>query len=258
MIIHIYIVYISQSHFVPYCKPQHFQFSVQDFTMFSITCILSLPLIAVARDHKANASRVADPVYGNFDMPIGAVTSTWTHPPECAKGNDTEVCVFTNSNFRNGRGLSILADSKDIAEIDWNELFTRHSNLDGLNRAEGFREAMIPGKGMGLVADRTFAKGETLMSSTPLLVEHDSAYVLDPEVVGDLRDVAVERMSKEQQTMFLSQHRQWGGHRASDIMVTNSFMFGSFGGLPRGSTANFPEVSVSASFITSHIPNTDN
>ncbi|KAH8767236.1 hypothetical protein F5883DRAFT_670502 [Diaporthe sp. PMI_573] len=43
--------------------------------------------------------------------------------------------------------------------------------------------------------------------------------------------------------MFLSQHRQWGGHHASDIMVTNSFMFRSFGGLPRGSTANFPEVS---------------
>lgn len=224
--------------------------------MFSITCLLSLPLLALARDHKPNASRVADPVYGNFDMPIGAITSTWTHPPECAKANDSEICVFTNSNFRNGRGLSILADSKDIAEIDWNELFTSHSNPDGLNRAEGFREALIPGKGMGLVADRAFAKGETLMSSTPLLVEHDSAYALDPEVVGDLRDVAVERMSKEQQTMFLSQHRQWGGHRASDIMVTNSFMFSSFGGLPRGSTANFPEVSVSTSLITHHTSQT--
>lgn len=222
--------------------------------MFSITCLLSLPLLALAREHKVNASSVADPVYGNFDMPIGILTSTWTHPPECAKANGSEICVFTNSNFKNGRGLSILADSKDIADINWNELFTRHRNPDGLNRAKGFREALIPGKGMGLVADRTFAKGETLMSSTPLLVEHDSAYALDPEVVGDLRDVAVERMSKEQQTMFVSQHRQWGGHHASDIMVTNSFMFREFGGLPRGSTANFPEVSVSTFFIADHTP----
>lgn len=220
--------------------------------MISITCLLSLPLLALARDHKANASGVGDPVYGNFDMPIGALTSTWTHQPQCATANDSEICVFTNSHFKNGRGLSILADSKEVADIDWIELFTKPSNPDGLSRAEGFREALIPGKGMGLVADRTFAKGETVMSSTPLLVEHDSAYALGPEVLGELRDVAVERMSKEQQTIFLSQHRQWGGHHASDIMVTNSFMFSSFGGLPRGSTANFPEVSVSTSFITHH------
>lgn len=224
--------------------------------MFSITCLLSLPLLALARDHKTNASGVADPVYGNFDMPIGALTSTWTHQPECAKANDSEICVFTNSHFKNGRGLSILADSKEVADIDWIELFTKPSNPDGLSRAEGFREALIPGKGMGLVTDRTFAKGETVMSSTPLLVEHDSAYALDPEVLGELRNVAVERMSEEQQTMFLSQHRQWGGHHASDIMVTNSFMFSSFGGLPRGSTANFPEVSVSTSFITHHTSRT--
>lgn len=218
--------------------------------MFSITCLLSLPLLALAREHKANASSVANPVHGNSDMPIGALTSPWTHPPECAKASDSEVCVFTNSDFSNGRGLSILADPKDAADIDWIELFTKSSHADGLNRAEGFQETMIPGKGMGLVADRVIAKGERLMSWTPLLVEHDTTYALDPKVLGELRDVAVERMTKEQQTMFLAQHRQWGGHHASDIMVTNSFMFGSFGGLPGGTTANFPEVSVSIYFIT--------
>ncbi|KAL2289731.1 hypothetical protein FJTKL_01058 [Diaporthe vaccinii] len=183
-------------------------------------------------------------------MPIGALTSPWTHPPECAKASDSEVCVFTNNNFSNGRGLSILTDPKDAADIDWIELFTKSSDADGLNRAEGFQETMIPGKGMGLVADRVIAKGERLMSWTPLLVEHDTTYALDPKVLGELRDVAVKRMNKEQQTMFLAQHRQWGGHHASDIMVTNSFMFESFGGLPGGSAANFPEVSVSTSFIT--------
>lgn len=218
--------------------------------MFSITCLLSLPLLALAREHKANASSVANPMHGNSDMPIGALTSPWTHPPECAKASDSEVCVFTNSDFSNGRGLSILADPKDAADIDWIDLFTKSSHADGLNRAEGFQETMIPGKGMGLVADRVIAKGERLMSWTPLLVEHDTTYALDPKVLGELRDVAVERMSKEQQTMFLAQHRQWGGHHASDIMVTNSFMFGSFGGLPGGTTANFPEVSVSTSLIT--------
>lgn len=218
--------------------------------MFSITCLLSFPLLALARDHKANASSVANPVHGNLDLPIG-ITSAWTHPPRCANtANNSEICVFTNSNFRNGRGLSILADPKDIADIDWIELFNKASNLDALNRAEGFRESLIPGKGMGLVADRVISKGETLMSSTPLLVEHDNTYALDPEVVAELRDVAVERMSEEQQTMFLSQHRQWGGHHASDIMITNSFMFKRFGGLPRGSTAIFPEVSVSTSLLS--------
>ena len=218
--------------------------------MFSITCLLSLPLLALAQGQEANASSVANPVHGNLEMPIGALTSPWTHPTRCAKANDSEVCVFTNSNFGNGRGLSILANPKDVADIDWIELFTKSSSPDGLNRAEGFKETLIPGKGMGLVAERNIAKGELLMSWTPLLVEHGTAYALDPKVLGELRDVAVERMNKEQQTVFLSQHRQWGGHHASDIMVTNSFLFGSFGGLPGGTTANFPEVSVSTAFIT--------
>ncbi|PVH78785.1 hypothetical protein DL98DRAFT_655830 [Cadophora sp. DSE1049] len=179
----------------------------------------------------------------SFGMQIGALTSAWTHPPECARSNDSEICVFTNNNFSNGRGISIIAKSKDVADIDWIKLFTKVADTDDSNRSEGFHEALIPGKGVGLVADRNIAKGEALMSWTPLLVEHDTVYSLDPKVRGDLQDVAVERMSKEQQKMFLSQHRQWGGHRVSDIMMTNSFGFRAFGGLPGGSSANFPEVS---------------
>ncbi|KAG8167699.1 hypothetical protein KVR01_003388 [Diaporthe batatas] len=211
--------------------------------MLSYTCLLSLPVLALARDQKANASSVANPVHGNLEIPIGALTSAWTHPPHCGKANDTEVCVFTNSYFGNGQGISILADAKDMAEIDWIERFAEASNQDAITRTEGIRAALIPGKGMGMVSDRVIGKGEIVMSSVPHVVEHDAAHHIDPNTLSELRDIAVERMGKEQQTMFLAQHRQWGGHHASDIMITNSFLFKGFGGLPGGSNANFPEVS---------------
>ncbi|KAH9882720.1 hypothetical protein J1614_000085 [Plenodomus biglobosus] len=204
-----------------------------------------LSLTVVAKDHEDFTNQYSK----GLQVPVGAAISPWTHEPECDHTGTTDFCLYTNASFSHGRGISIIANRKTVANIDWLELFTKSAKIDRINPKEDlpYHEVAIPGKGMGLVAHRTILAGEPIAIWTPLFVEHETATTsLSVVDLLRLRGLAIKRLSEKSQKLFLAQHRQWGGHQVADIVATNAFMFADFGGLGGENSATFPEISVSS------------
>jgi hypothetical protein len=108
--------------------------------------------------------------------------SSWSTPPECAMdlANTEAYCAFNSHAFASGRGISILTTPRQISEILELPAFrdhNLHSNLDANDySAPAFAAQEIPNHGIGLIANRTIARGETLMMFTPAFLITDDMY----------------------------------------------------------------------------------
>lgn len=86
-----------------------------------------------------------------------------------------------------------------------------------------FREAQMPGKGLGLIATRDILAGEIIMSRAPtLLVHHDSHSDLPRDVLTELYDAAVAKLPAGRRASFERQY----GESHYDRINKNAFWIG--------------------------------
>lgn len=169
--------------------------------------------------------------------PLPSTSSTltaWAGPKHCVG----EFCVYFHLQFSGG-----------IVVITNNENYRRIAELPALKTAgtepPSFYATEIPGKGVGLVANRTIKRGERVMLWQPTFVIHPKLTDhVPPEDLRYILDAALLRLPAERRRAFLQQMGQFGGHRVSDILLTNAFQMDVGGEGGEGQhLGNFPDVS---------------
>jgi hypothetical protein len=107
-----------------------------------------------------------------------AITSlpTWVNPPFCisqpkSTPNSPPYCVWTSRDFRSGRGISIIA-TQEVANTLASSLWflNAHVQISDTVPTPGYKVTPLPGRGLGLVANSTYKRGDLIMSEIPLLL----------------------------------------------------------------------------------------
>lgn len=170
----------------------------------------------------------------------GASNETgWNGPSHCAG----KYCVYSNRQFAGGIAVVTTADNlRRISRLQ--DLSS--SAAPGDAEPPPYYATEVPGKGVGLVANRSIRAGERIMRWQPtFLVHKDFAGDVPEEESRRVLDLALLKLPAGRRRAFSRQLGQFGGHRASDIMVTNAFQV-DVGGPGAGEghhLGNFPDVS---------------
>lgn len=172
------------------------------------------------------------------ETPASSNETGWEGPAHCMRG----YCLYSNRRFAGG-GIVVITtaeNAKRIAEIP--EITTARSGPPPFFATE------VPGKGNGLVANRTIRRGEVIMTWQPTFVIHRRLPDdLRQEELHHVLNAALLKLPAPRRRAFLKQLGQFGGHRVSDILLTNSFqtVVGAEGGGEEGHHhSNFPNVSL--------------
>jgi hypothetical protein len=159
-----------------------------------------------------------------------ADSSSWTHQPYCVhpKGKrEPKYCLY--STFLGNSGIGILT-TPDVARriaatfqdpgLVWEEE-ERRATARG---EPPYEIKEIPGKGLGVVANRIIQRNEIVMRDQPLLLTKKGRpeFVKKPQAQL-LAQRALEQLPIRDQGSFLNLARSHGGNAIEDIMRTNSF-----------------------------------
>lgn len=160
-------------------------------------------------------------------------TTGWDGPRHCIR----EYCVYSNRQFSGG--IVVITDSanaKRIADLP-------HLAIDK-TIAPPYYATEVPGKGIGLVANRTIPRGEPIMTWQPTYMIHRRLTdELTPSEQQHILDAALLKLPAPRRRAFSRQLGQFGGHKVSDILLTNSFQMAVDSGEAGHHLGNFPDVS---------------
>ncbi|KAI1773279.1 SET domain-containing protein [Hypoxylon cercidicola] len=163
----------------------------------------------------------------HYDATI--LQSAWEGPEHCV--NDT--CIFSNKHV--GDGIVLLTTERNAGLA---------RNFPPVARSEAilpFHVAEIPGKGVGIIADRKISKGETIMIRTPTMLVQTAPHVgLEPGTRDALYDLAVQKLPSKGHDLFMGQM----GKDVYDKIETNCFQLYIDGSNESGSHLGcYPEIS---------------
>jgi hypothetical protein len=205
---------------IPYIIPGSFQ----RYCDHSDEYLSELALVNLNGEHKTSFTPPANVTSAG----IRNKPNIWTHEPFCIESPEANngFCVYTNANFANGRGISIVATPREIMKLMQASIFkTPDFNFE--NNAKGadrYEQKEVYGKGLGNVANATFQRGEKLQSFTPLVSFQDNfMQFVDQRQQHLLQRIAVDRLPVSSQDKFMALLGHFGGDPYSDRIQTNSF-----------------------------------
>lgn len=151
----------------------------------------------------------------------------WTFWPECySNENQTEpVCVFSDQSFAGGRGIYIVTTAPLAYQMLKKPAFTDPAALDRINRHANppFETREFPGKGRGLVANKTLNRGDQIFASTPLVITNPLSYnLVEPERLR-LAYRGVESLPPASEKLFWALLDHFKGDPVDDRINTNAF-----------------------------------
>jgi hypothetical protein len=151
----------------------------------------------------------------------------WTYWPECySNENTTEpICVFSQQDFASGRGIFLVTATSNAYNILSKPAFTDPSVLDRVNDHANppFEQHEFPGKGRGLIANKTLHRGDQIFASTPLLITHPEAYLLSQKERLSLAHRGVATLPPSSQSLFWGLLDHFKGDPVDDRINTNAF-----------------------------------
>ncbi|KAI1840168.1 hypothetical protein JX266_013621 [Neoarthrinium moseri] len=160
------------------------------------------------------------------------------HALEKAHSCRGQYCVWT-SGEASSVGMSVVTTRANRKRI----LERSASRTVRSEPPANFRTTEIPGKGIGMIANRRIRKGEPILTAKPAVLVHRKLVdELDLDDQYSLLDVAVSELPPMRREQFLAQAGELGGHKVSDILFTNSFQV-ILGGEDGQHLGNFPDVS---------------
>lgn len=107
----------------------------------------------------------------------------WTHRPVCIESDtasleedeteeEEEFCIFTNTTFNHGKGVSIFTTpsiAQEFSELPAFQSGSSDSRTDG-KRNHVWYTKFLPGRGAGMLAKKKLGQGELILESRPVLV----------------------------------------------------------------------------------------
>lgn len=175
-------------------------------------------------------------------------SSPWTSQDNCHNNTET-FCVFSSKAFASGRGISIITTSDRAENFQQLPAFVDEDALSGVNEQPSppFEEKELPGRGRGLIANKTLHRGDRIFAHNPILM-------LDSEIFGELETeewlelehAAVNNLPPRTKEMFSALYGSPVTDPVSDRIDTNAFVLDLHGVTYY---AVFPETAVSGCSI---------
>ncbi|KAH7119688.1 hypothetical protein B0J11DRAFT_66286 [Dendryphion nanum] len=151
----------------------------------------------------------------------------WTYWPLCySNENTTEpYCVFSSQEFASGRGIFIVSSADKAYEILKKPAFSDPEALSRINNHANppFIQHEFPGKGRGLVANKTLHRGDQIFASTPLLITNPNSYLLSETERLALVHRGVETLPEKSKPLFWALLDHFKGDAVDDRINTNAF-----------------------------------
>lgn len=109
-------------------------------------------------------------------IPI-AEKGPWTRKPECHRNSNESLalCVFTNTAFCQDRGISILTDESTAKMMSALPAFGVHAKAHAKADPPPYIVRALPGRGMGVIANRTIERGDQIMAYTATTIINGDA-----------------------------------------------------------------------------------
>jgi hypothetical protein len=155
-------------------------------------------------------------------------SNVWSYRPRCIQNGNTEqiYCVYTSTTFARNRGISIFTSPKNAASIVLLPPFTNPTILEGTDiyTNSPYEARDLPGRGIGLVANRTLHRGDMVFRSTPVFVVDDEIFIDVPDNLRHaMQGYAVESLPPETRELYIDLCAHFGGDKVEDIIHTNAF-----------------------------------
>lgn len=151
----------------------------------------------------------------------------WTFWPECFSTEETiePYCVFSDENFASGRGIFIITTKTFAYSMLEKDAFKNPKSLERMNHYENppFQQHEFPGKGRGLVANKTLHAGDQIFASTPLLLSDPDAYELPDSERLALLYRGVETLPSASRKLFWDLLGHFNDDPVEDRINTNNF-----------------------------------
>ncbi|OAL40158.1 hypothetical protein AYO20_00578 [Fonsecaea nubica] len=179
----------------------------------------------------------------------------WSYKPACtAKISeiDSELCVYTDRFFSDGRGISIFT-TPEVAKEFVSLLASLKSSVQpdgdasGVNHFTGaWYTHPVPGKGIGMLAKRDLIRGDMITAYTPVLLASKEDLLPKDQREKFLRLAIFQLPTPSREAYWnlatLSDDEK-DSHRAQDIAGANAFeirLDGKQGSNPEASAADMP------------------
>jgi hypothetical protein len=160
-------------------------------------------------------------------------TFPWTHNPTCTElhkptetgtsGELQSFCVYTNVNYNNGRGISLVVTPEVAASVTYETFGMAVGGLEGqIGEEMGMWEVKeTEDRGKGLFARKDIGAvftGESLIIQTPVLFVAKELLETQREFVLHL---AVDQLPKKTRDSVNGLAKSWGVPGPRDIIKTN-------------------------------------
>ena len=163
----------------------------------------------------------------------------WTHSSPCIQGDDADdpICVFTDTTFADGRGISLVTVARRAGHLATTPAFAEPDTVKGINHDLGqtppakYEMRELPGKGMGLIATAPIRRGDQIMANTAsLMIDYRAFSELTKAQYTSLQSHAVDHLPPQHRALLLSlsTHTTSPSHLShpdlvDKIAATNSF-----------------------------------
>jgi hypothetical protein len=151
----------------------------------------------------------------------------WTHEPVCTKvlpSTGSYLCVYTNSIFRKGRGISIFTTSQ-IANT-FAALLPFHGPLsESVNPSNGpWYTKHLARKGTGMLASYELHRGDLITYYTPALIVHIEQDLSLADRENYLR-IAINQLPRETRETYFGLSKIYGhpDFLIQDVIEANTF-----------------------------------
>jgi len=170
----------------------------------------------------------------------------WSFKPVCTQtlpSINSELCVYTNATFANGRGISLFT-TPEIAEQITSlppsndaDVVSPRINTD---TGTGYTQP-IPSKGIGMFAKHSLQRGDLIVATTPALVAY-SENILSPAERERYLQTAIDQLPASTREAYLGLTTVHGNPEilVQDIAAANTFAIHLHG---QKHLAAFPEPS---------------
>ncbi|KAF1997294.1 SET domain-containing protein [Amniculicola lignicola CBS 123094] len=151
----------------------------------------------------------------------------WTFWPECYANEDTTepICVFTQQSFSHNRGIFLVTTSAEAYRLLKTDAFNKPPEHDQTDVYENppYMVVDMPGKGRGLIANKTLNRGDRIFASTPLLISNPEAYELSDHERIRLATRGVDTLPQKSKDLFWTLLDHFKGDPVEDRIYTNAF-----------------------------------
>jgi hypothetical protein len=165
------------------------------------------------------------PIY--VDLYTEISSNDWSFDPVCTEffdELDSKLCVYTNSTFGGGRGISIFTTPEIVDQFRQLPVI-QHGVSDVVESTSGpWYTKELPGKGIAMLANHQLTRGDRITAFTPVLLVNVEKKL--PAIEGErLLRRAIDQLPLHSRKAYLSLSTMYNNPAVvvQDVLKSNTF-----------------------------------